>query len=112
MMTEQDRGEQLQKPPERRSPYIERVIIRNFRGISEVEVELEPEITILAGRNNSGKSRIIAAIQLVLGGRNAESDDFTMMRLSLSVTSSVRSTRQSRLSSKNQRWTKLRGEQS
>lgn len=54
------------------------MIVRNFRGIVEAEVELEPEITILAGRNNAGKSRIISAIQLSLGGRSGDADDFTV----------------------------------
>lgn len=54
------------------------MIIRNFRGIDDVTIELEPNITILAGRNNAGKSRIISAIELALGGRGGDADDFTV----------------------------------
>ncbi|XWO10361.1 AAA family ATPase [Paenarthrobacter ureafaciens] len=59
-------------------PYVERLIIRNFRGINSCEVEFEPHVTVLAGRNNAGKSRIISALQVALGGRAAESDDFSV----------------------------------
>lgn len=59
-------------------PYIERLVIKNFRGLRSCEVELEPHVTVLAGRNNAGKSRIISALQVVLGGRAAEVDDFSV----------------------------------
>lgn len=59
-------------------PYVERLIIRNYRGIEYCEIELEPFLTVLAGRNNAGKSRIISALQLALGGRPAEVDDFSV----------------------------------
>lgn len=62
----------------RTGPYIERLIIRNFRGIQFCEIELEPHVTVLAGRNNAGKSRIISALQVALGGRSAEVDDFSV----------------------------------
>lgn len=64
-------------PDAPRDPYIERVVLRDFRGIQQLELELEPDLTVLAGRNNAGKSRIIAALQLALGGRAADVDDFT-----------------------------------
>jgi putative ATP-dependent endonuclease of OLD family len=60
------------------TPYVERVVIRNYRGIEHCEVELEPTLTVLAGRNNAGKSRIITALQLALGGRSADVDDFSV----------------------------------
>src|SRR3974390_2556219 len=40
--------------------------IRNFRGISEAELTLPPH-AVLIGDNNSGKSSVIEAIDLVLG---------------------------------------------
>lgn len=68
-------------PPEEQrqpGPYIERLTIRNYRGIHSCEIELEPHVTVLAGRNNAGKSRIISALQVALGGRAAEVDDFSV----------------------------------
>ena len=40
--------------------------IRNFRGILEAELSL-PKYAVLNGENNSGKSSVIEAIDLVLG---------------------------------------------
>ena len=58
--------------------YVERVRVCNFRGIREVEIELEPNLTVLVGHNNAGKSRLLSAMHLALGGRPAELDDFTV----------------------------------
>lgn len=58
--------------------YVERVILRNFRGIHECTVEFETDLTLLVGRNNVGKSRILSAVLLALGGRPADVDDFTL----------------------------------
>lgn len=63
------------------TPYIERLVIRGYRGLEELTVELEPSLTVLAGPNNAGKSRIISALQLALGGRIADVDDFTVGEL-------------------------------
>ncbi len=60
------------------SIYVERVTIRNYRGIRQCTVEMEPDLTLLVGRNNVGKSRILSALQIAFGGRLAEVDDFTV----------------------------------
>lgn len=65
-------------PPQYADVYVERLTIRNFRGISECEVEFEPGLTVLVGRNNVGKSRILSALHLALAGRPADVDDFTV----------------------------------
>lgn len=58
--------------------YVEYVRIRNFRGIPECEVEFEPTLTLLVGRNNAGKSRILRALAVGLGGVPAELDDLSV----------------------------------
>jgi hypothetical protein len=58
--------------------YVERLSIRAFRGVSECQIEFEPGVTVLAGHNNAGKSRILSALHLALGGRGADVDDFTV----------------------------------
>jgi len=58
--------------------YVERVEIRNFKGISGLAVDLEPGLTLLVGRNNAGKSRILRALSLAVGGARAERDDLTV----------------------------------
>lgn len=58
--------------------YVERILIRDFRGIVFCEVEFEQGLTFLVGRNNVGKSRVLSALHLALGGRVADVDDFTV----------------------------------
>ncbi len=57
--------------------YIEVVRIRNFRGLGNCEVELEPGLTLLVGRNNAGKSRVLRAVAIALG-MPPDLDDLTV----------------------------------
>lgn len=57
--------------------YVEQVILREFRGITSCEMEFEPGLTLLVGRNNVGKSRVLSGLHLAMGGRVADVDDFT-----------------------------------
>lgn len=57
--------------------YIERCRISNFRGIDHCEIEFEPELTVLVGRNNAGKSRVLRAVGVALG-LAADHDDLTV----------------------------------
>jgi len=46
---------------------IERLILENFRGIGKtLELPLEPDLTVLAGVNGSGKSTILDALAILL----------------------------------------------
>lgn len=56
---------------------VESLHIRRFRGIEALSLELDPKLTVLVGRNNSGKSRILRALAIALGTVRAEFDDFT-----------------------------------
>ncbi|WP_419837531.1 ATP-dependent nuclease [Candidatus Poriferisodalis sp.] len=58
--------------------YVERVVLRNFRGIERLAVDLRPGLTLLVGRNNAGKSRILRALHVAIGGVPAERDDLTV----------------------------------
>jgi putative ATP-dependent endonuclease of OLD family len=64
--------------PKHAALYVERLEIRNFRGIAACGLEFEPGLTLLVGRNNVGKSRVLSALHLALGGRVADVDDFTV----------------------------------
>lgn len=64
--------------PKHAALYVEKIMIRDFRGIVSCEVEFEPGLTLLVGRNNVGKSRVLSALHLALGGRVADVDDFTV----------------------------------
>lgn len=67
-----------QPAPKHAGLYVERMSIRNFRGIQTCALEFEPGLTFLVGRNNVGKSRVLSALHLALGGRVADIDDFTV----------------------------------
>jgi len=55
---------------------IKTVRIAGFRGLQNIEVELE-ETTVLTGMNNSGKTSFLKALQIALGNRQFLSpDDF------------------------------------
>jgi len=58
--------------------YLERVTITNFRGIGKCTLQLEPDLTVLVGRNNVGKSRLLRAIGVAAGGVIPDRDDLTI----------------------------------
>lgn len=45
---------------------IESLTIKNFRGIAEATLELDPSMTVLVGANNAGKTTVLDALQAVL----------------------------------------------
>lgn len=63
--------------PRNAQVYICRIRLHNFRGIDEFEITLEPKLTLLVGRNNVGKSRVLRAIALATGGETPSTDDLS-----------------------------------
>ena len=57
--------------------YVAEMTVRGFRGLGECKIEFEPDLTLLVGRNNSGKSRILRALAVGLGEVPADRDDWT-----------------------------------
>ena len=55
---------------------IDKVRIKNFRSLFDVEVDLQP-LTLLVGTNNAGKTSFLRALNIVLGtsGRGLNRDD-------------------------------------
>lgn len=49
--------------------YISQVKIRNFRSFKSLDLEFHPGKNVIVGKNNSGKSNIIKALDYVLGER-------------------------------------------
>lgn len=47
--------------------YLEKLIIRNFRAIEELELNFNKGLNILIGENNSGKTAVIDALRISLG---------------------------------------------
>ena len=58
--------------------FVERLLLNNFRGVQELDLRLEPGLTLLVGRNNAGKSRILRALHIAVGRVPVERDDLTM----------------------------------
>ena len=58
--------------------FVERITIQDFKGIGRLEVDLQPGLSLLVGRNNAGKSRILRALHVALGGVVVERDDLTV----------------------------------
>jgi putative ATP-dependent endonuclease of OLD family len=57
---------------------IDKVRIKGFRGLKNIEVSLEP-VTVLTGMNNTGKTTFLKALQIVLGNSHFISqDDFNI----------------------------------
>jgi len=53
---------------------VKTVRIAGFRGLKNIEVDLEP-VTVLTGMNNCGKTSFLKALQIALGGRQFISQD-------------------------------------
>lgn len=48
--------------------YIEKVAIKNFKAIDDIEIEFRPGVNLLIGDNGVGKTSILEAITVGLGG--------------------------------------------
>lgn len=58
--------------------FIEQLSVRNFRGIDAASVTFEPGVTLIVGRNNAGKSRLLRAVAIALRAVEADADDLTV----------------------------------
>lgn len=57
--------------------WVEHVTLHNFRGVADFRLELEPKLTLLVGRNNVGKSRVLRALAVATGGESPAVDDLS-----------------------------------
>lgn len=48
---------------------IKKLLIKNFKSVKEVTIELNPKINIFVGENDSGKSTILEALSIITTGR-------------------------------------------
>lgn len=56
--------------------YLKKLTISRFRSCKETEVELQQELTVLVGENNSGKSNILDTIRLLTSPLNGRRDRY------------------------------------
>ncbi|MDT8399512.1 MAG: AAA family ATPase [Pseudomonadales bacterium] len=61
--------------------YITRVKLKNFKRFTEIQVPLQEKLNIIIGENESGKSTILSAISLVLGGNRGQIEKIGYERL-------------------------------
>lgn len=63
--------------------YIENVDIKNFRLLNDVSLSLEPESTVIVGRNNSGKTSLTELFRRLFSGKSPEFrlEDFSLVSL-------------------------------
>lgn len=61
---------------------LERIAIRNFRRLEDVNIGIEDQDTVFVGPNNSGKTSATAIFRCFLGHRSFSIHDFTVSRIS------------------------------
>lgn len=67
-----------EKQPTYAPVYVQQISVRDFRGVANCDLELERHLTLLVGRNNAGKSRLLRALAVGLGAATPERDDLTV----------------------------------
>jgi predicted ATP-dependent endonuclease of OLD family len=57
-----------------------KVLVKNFRSLKEIEVDLQSELSIVVGKNNSGKTSFLLALDKFLGNSKTrfDLDDFNV----------------------------------
>jgi putative ATP-dependent endonuclease of OLD family len=55
-------------------PTVERIVLSNFKKFKNLELEFDPELNVLIGDNEAGKSSILLALDLVIGASRSRAD--------------------------------------
>jgi len=55
---------------------IKTIKITNFRSLKDIEINIEEDLTVLVGENDSGKTSIIDSLKIIFENKEPESDDF------------------------------------
>lgn len=53
-------------------PTIERLVLSNFKKFDSLELEFDPELNLLIGDNEAGKSSVLLALELVMSGSRSK----------------------------------------
>ncbi|KAF8793350.1 Structural maintenance of chromosomes protein 6 like protein [Argiope bruennichi] len=59
---------------------VESVTVQNFMCHENVTLNFQPHMNFIIGRNGSGKSAILTAVMLALGGKSSSTDRFTSIK--------------------------------
>lgn len=60
---------------------IRRLVLKNFKRFKALELEFDPELNILVGGNEAGKSSVLQAIDLVLSSSRSKVDSIGLEAL-------------------------------
>lgn len=75
-----------------RQMQIERIYIKNFKSIREMEIEGIERALILVGKNNTGKTSIIDALRAVFGIYQVSEKDFNIKKQNIEIGITLRLT--------------------
>ena len=59
---------------------LSKIKIKNYRLLIDAELEVDPETTLIVGRNNTGKTSCFSCISDVLNGKQISFDDYPLLR--------------------------------
>ena len=51
--------------------YVSKLVVKGYRSLRDIEVNFNPGINVIVGKNNAGKSNIIRALNSILGERHS-----------------------------------------
>lgn len=59
---------------------LSKIKIKNYRLLIDAELEVDPETTLIVGRNNTGKTSCFSCISDVLNGKQISFDDYPLLK--------------------------------
>ena len=57
---------------------LSKIIIKNYRSITDAEIDIDGDMTLIVGRNNTGKTSLFDFIEKVLTGNDLSYDDYPL----------------------------------
>ena len=51
---------------------LKKLILNNFRGYNHAEIDFDPQMNVIIGKNDVGKSTILEALELFFNGENKD----------------------------------------
>lgn len=55
-------------------PFLERVIVKDLFGFKQIDWKINNQVSVLVGKNGSGKSTILRVIDSILNGKDKNLD--------------------------------------
>ena len=55
-----------------------KIDIKNFRSLQDISIELEPDTTLIIGKNNTGKTSLLTLLDIFLSNQSFRAEDFNL----------------------------------